>query len=495
MAKREKVYLKDLPLYDEVDHEASAEQFPETYAKLDTLTHGSHKKLVWECAIGHSWPASVGNRSNGKGCPVCKRHKLSVYKSTPKPGGSFAEVHTHLVNEWDYSKNDVGPSDVSYSSRRKVWWKCSKGHNWESAIYHRSSGSGCPFCSGNKVSDANRLSIRCPDISLEWDYDRNELTPNEVAASSHKKFWWKCSQGHSWEASASNRSKNHGCPFCSGRLVTDSNRLSICRPELVDEWDNSKNALSPSEVSYSTNKKFWWKCSEGHSWEASVGSRSSGRRCPTCARVRRSEYKSTPKPGRSLMDRAPELIPEWDYDKNEVSPSDVSYSSHKYVWWVCSYGHKWGSIVKNRTKGQGCPKCATVFGKIEDRFSEAMTELTGFRFVGRTMRISQLKYESGRSGVEVDLVFQYEGNYLLLEYDGNYWHKGRESYDNYKSQELLTLGDHVFHARIRENDLPYLDLVHDRFSQFRHDYHASESDSIERTVKEIERWFRDKIGG
>lgn len=344
MGNREKVYLKDTVLWDSIDHSASEEQFPETYVRLDSLTHMSGKKLVWVCSVGHSWQATIGSRS--------------------------------------------------------------KGH-------------GCPFCSGRRATDTNRLSINNPDVASEWDFDKNELTPRDVTVSSGNRAWWVCAKGHSWQAAINDRSRGRGCPFCSGQRVSDYNRLSINRPELALEWDFDKNESAPYGVPVSSNKKAWWKCAGGHSWMAQINSRS---------------------------------------------------------------------------KGHGCPTCAKRFGKIEKRFIEAFTEQTDFTVTAHGMRLNQLKYASGYSGVEVDIALYHNNHYLLLEYDGNYWHRGKTELDTEKSRLLLSLGDNILHARIRENDLPELDLAHDRFSQFRHDYHATESDSIERTVKEIERWFLEKIG-
>ena len=412
MATREKVYLKDTAIWDSIDHEASKEQFPETYAILDTLTRGSKKKLAWKCSIGHIWQARVYSRSNGHGCPFCSGLRVSDYNrlSTNRP---------ELALEWDFNKNELTPSEMPVFSRKKVWWRCAGGHSWRATINSRSNGNRCPFCSGLRVSDSNRLSTNRPDLAREWDFDKNELTPYDVTVSSDKKSWWKCSEGHSWQASINNRSKGSGCPFCSGRRVTDNNRLSVKNHEVASEWDFDKNELSPYDVTVSSDKKAWWKCSEGHSWRA---------------------------------------------------------------------------VINDRSNGSGCPTCAKRFGKIEKRFIESFTGRTDFTVTAHGMRLNQISYSSGRRGVEVDMVFFFNHHYLLLEYDGNYWHRDRTESDTEKSRLLLSLGDNILHARIRENDLPELDLVHDRFAQFRHDYHRSESDSIERTVKEIERWFLEKIG-
>ena len=234
MATREKVYLKDTTIWDSIDHEASKEQFPETYARLDTLSRASHKKLVWICAEDHSWQATINNRSKGRGCPFCSGNLVSDANrlSTKRP---------ELASEWDHDKNELTPYDVTVSSGKKAWWRCMDGHSWQATINHRSDGRGCPFCSGRLASDTNRLSINRPEIASEWDHDKNELTPCDVTVSSDKKYWWKCVVGHSWQERISHRSIGYGCPFCSGRRVSDANRLSTNNPELAQEWDHDKN--------------------------------------------------------------------------------------------------------------------------------------------------------------------------------------------------------------------------------------------------------------
>ena len=59
----------------------------------------------------------------------------------------------------------------------------------------------------------------------------------------------------------------------------------------------------------------------------------------------------------SLAEERPDLLSQWDIN-NEISPDEVSCGSHKKVWWICSKGHKWEAVVKNRAlKGSGCPYC------------------------------------------------------------------------------------------------------------------------------------------
>ncbi len=54
------------------------------------------------------------------------------------------------------------------------------------------------------------------------------------------------------------------------------------------------------------------------------------------------------------------LIAEWDLERNRSEKiEDISYASHKKVWWMCQKGHIWQSTVKDRMlRGRGCPYCA-----------------------------------------------------------------------------------------------------------------------------------------
>ena len=129
----------------------------------------------------------------------------------------------------------------------------------------------------------------------EWDREKNALTPEQVSYGSKKKLWWRCARAHSYQASATSRTGEHtGCPYCSGRLpVPGQNDLSTLYPELVREWDEEKNLpLSPGTVLPSSHRYVWWRCSEGHVWRSVIFTRARGTfcSCPVCAgKVRRSK--------------------------------------------------------------------------------------------------------------------------------------------------------------------------------------------------------------
>lgn len=61
---------------------------------------------------------------------------------------------------------------------------------------------------------------------------------------------------------------------------------------------------------------------------------------------------------KKLFETNPELLSEWHPTKNtSFSFQDLSFRSHKKVWWVCDRGHEWEKEVYVRARGSNCPSC------------------------------------------------------------------------------------------------------------------------------------------
>lgn len=55
----------------------------------------------------------------------------------------------------------------------------------------------------------------------------------------------------------------------------------------------------------------------------------------------------------------PELVEEWDFDKNEFGPDEVTSGSGKFAYWNCKKcGYKWKSKILDRAHNHGCPVCS-----------------------------------------------------------------------------------------------------------------------------------------
>ncbi len=208
--------------------------------------------------------------------------------------------HPSEKRQWHPSRNRLDPQELTPGSKRRSWFRCEAGHEWEAAVHSVVlDGCGCPYCAGRRVlSGVNDLVTAKPELLLEWDYEKNiDVDPKRILPSSHKKVWWRCSRGHSWQAAVFSRSKENaaGCPYCTGRqALAGFNDLATLRPELAKQWHRTLNGeLGPENVTLGSNKKVWWQCGEGHVWNAAVYSRTrtKGSGCPVCAGVTRGTQK------------------------------------------------------------------------------------------------------------------------------------------------------------------------------------------------------------
>ena len=270
----------------------------------------------------------------------------------------LATTHPELAAEWDFERNaPLTPQEVMAGSGTKALWICPKGHSFTAKILHRKTGSGCPVCAGQKAFVGyNDLASTHPELADEWDFERNApLTPQEVMAGSKKKVFWLCSEGHTYERSIYERKSGYGCLFCSGNtLITGLNDLATKKPELALEWDFERNApLTPQEVMAGSERRVFWLCPEGHSYDARLSKRNKGSGCPVCASQKvLSGFND-------LATKRPDLALEWDFERNApLTPQEVSSGVARRVFWLCPTGHSYKATVLSRAGGTGCPYCA-----------------------------------------------------------------------------------------------------------------------------------------
>lgn len=268
---------------------------------------------------------------------------------------SLAEIYPELVKEWSEKNLPLTPKDVSYGSNKKVFWLGGCGHEWQATVKNRGNGSGCPYCSGNRVLQGfNDLDTLQPELVKEWS-DRNmPFSPDQVTANSPRNVWWKCSHcGYIWQARIADRTAGRGCPACKGaKLVPGINDFASEHPELAVEW-SEKNRGHPSQEWTRSRENVWWKCGGcGYEWRAVIHSRVNGQGCPVCA----GRLLQTGKNDLSTL--YPELAAEWDQEKNGVlMPEMIRAAASCVVYWKCKNGHSWKGKISDRKDGQKCPVC------------------------------------------------------------------------------------------------------------------------------------------
>jgi hypothetical protein len=199
---------------------------------------------------------------------------------------SLASLFPHVAVDWHPLKNGfIDPFKISAFSKKKAWWLCPKGHVWESVIYYRSRGAGCPQCRASSITTKGKLMVdHDPELLDEWHPEKNgSIDPTTITVGSRVKVWWMCENRHEWQAYVKHRCKGTGCPYCKGRRVGMDNSLAQVLPDLAKEWHPTYNdPLTPFDVRPGANRKVWWLCSNGHQWKAHIYARSAGTGCPHC---------------------------------------------------------------------------------------------------------------------------------------------------------------------------------------------------------------------
>lgn len=153
----------------------------------DRITYGSNKVVWWKGACGHEWKTSVKARSNGENCPICSGARVI------EGVNDLATLKPELADEWSSKNDPLKPTMVTTGSHKKVIWQDKYGHEWTATVKSRAlNGTGCPYCSHNKILVGfNDLDL-CDEIVLlnhgelevveKTDLDSREFKDKIIAA-------------------------------------------------------------------------------------------------------------------------------------------------------------------------------------------------------------------------------------------------------------------------------------------------------------------------
>lgn len=202
-----------------------------------------------------------------------------------------------------------------------------------------------------EIEFKNSLSSKNEKLSKEWNYERNNgLNPDKIKPNTELLVWWKCEKCcNEWQATVHERHRG-------GKKCLKCKSISTNLPGLIKEWHPVKNGnITPNDVTFASNKKYWWICDVGHEYKTSVHTKSKGGTCPYCSGHKLHEDNS-------LAAVNPKLSKEWHPTKNGNKTPETVFSSSRIekAWWQCSKNeeHVWEAKIHTRhQQGQGCPYC------------------------------------------------------------------------------------------------------------------------------------------
>lgn len=342
-------------------------------------------------------------------------------------------------------------------------------------------GDGTPStCDHASCRDEDRtpgsLAEQYPHLLAQWDCTQPGPSPWRVRPATDKKLHWfhMTADGarHQWVATGGSRAKlAAGCGVCRPRkgATPGINDLVTRRPDLVAQWCTEHQTRRPESVSTGSKYRACWACTIcGFHARLAVYAKVAGNGCRRC-----SGQVALPGDPRTLAVAAPGRYAELDPTSLPAGfdPATLLVGSNRVTRWNCRHcGASYAASPNARAHGVGCKHCTKQSSGVERDLRAALSaRLPGFDAGSAALPIS---WNSGtphrpqRRSLRVDI--HHPGRRVVVEYDGRGFHHRPRivMLDTLKTQLLLAHGYTVI--RVRENDLPDLDLNHPRLRQVRH---------------------------
>lgn len=301
----------------------------------------SHTKLIWKCSLGHQWEASPTNIKQGKWCPFCAGRHQTIENMR-----SLARLYSGECLSSTYR-----------SAKVKLQWKCKHGHVWEARPDNVNHGYWCPFCAKKRAATKRMGSIKEVQAVAQ---DRGGICLSDKYLGNNVKLRWQCKQDHIWEATPGNIKSGKWCPVCAGvqaHTIDKMYRLAKVR---------GGRCLSTSYIN--RRQPLLWECDKGHTWESPADRIISGRWCPVCGVIKRSDVR------RGNIKEIQGIVEE----RGGKCVSKEYKNSNSSLLWECAQGHTWKATPGSVKSGTWCPECSAGLG---ERISRAyMEQLFGEKF-------------------------------------------------------------------------------------------------------------------
>jgi hypothetical protein len=183
-------------------------------------------KLKWRCASGHVFVDNLAHVRSNRWCPECRTLERRRKKE---------ELWLHRCEE---AADNAGGSCIGKLSGRLkkglYRFSCAEGHEWESTgASVVEQGSWCPYCAGNlqrSIAEVKSLAVARGGICLSDEYHGVDA-----------KYKWKCSLGHTWDASFKKVESGQWCPTCAKAGISEE----VCRTAFEQIFDEPFKKARP----------------------------------------------------------------------------------------------------------------------------------------------------------------------------------------------------------------------------------------------------------
>lgn len=261
-------------------------------------------------------------------------------------------------------------------------WRCKCGNIIEnrmwSNIKRRTTSLSCLKCNKKLIEDRHRCEV---EKTGEYEYIKTLYTgdklPNgEISGVALVEYRHKyCG------FTSINKPKLVSCSKCCKRYENSfAHHIEVELGEPLEKyWDFEKNTVNPYHIYKNSKQKVWIKCTSGrhhYSYAVVPGSFTKGHRCNRCAN--RDKNITISFAQYHIDNTDPNFLDKyWDWEKNTVSPWEISPSNSKKIWIKCqseeinelnglkkkNYHKSYLTSSVHFTQGNRCPYCNSFASK------------------------------------------------------------------------------------------------------------------------------------
>lgn len=376
----------------------------------------SNESVWWKCSsCGYEWKSKIGNRTKlNRGCPCCANLKIVTEIN------DLATTNPELLKEWHPSRNTgISPYKVPAGSRKKVWWLCPNGHEYQASLLHRKHGTNCPICnSGRQTSFAEQCVF----------YYVKKLYPD--AMNRYKAPWLKRMEldifissinyaieydGAAWHRIENLKREQEKYKLCHEnniKLIRLRENFAPLGSDIADYQFGDKKDLYKTknlEIVLDQLLSFLNFAGFHHSIDINI------ERDKT--EIRESFLKSEIK--NSFETLYPLIAKEWHPTKNGIlKPNMFKPHSDVKVWWICPVcKNEYQATIGSRSSGTGCPICGIEKSKLPKCKKVAMIDIKTNKIVREFKSISEASREIKINSSNISMVCKNQRNNA----GGYYW--------------------------------------------------------------------------
>lgn len=348
--------------------------------EISNIAYGSCKEILWRCESGHEWYKDVHTRTKtGSGCPVC-----SIRSGTSYPEQfiywAFKKLFPNTENRYKAFKTEVGKAGVEFDIaihelNTYIEYSPTKWHHYKIERDQLKRD----LCRDNNI----RFIEIIEDSFNELEHGVNDniiCFTMTKSSNKDKQLIWIMQELFKMlniDKKVDFEEVSKQADFYSRNINLEYKKsIEFTHPNLAEEWHSTLNVLKPSELTFGTTRRIYWKCKNcgygaNGEWKSTPISRiNENVGCPACRwssflnRYKRTATNCIAIGVNDFESQADQnILKEWNHKFNDMKPSEIRLQTEKSVYWQCTncgYGKdgEWVISPHRRIKGKsGCPNC------------------------------------------------------------------------------------------------------------------------------------------